>query len=82
MVEINSETDFAAKDAGFIAFADEVAAFIANNKINNTEEFLNTFRSSVELRLESDVPVANFASGGLDSTSIIKAQNDLKNRVT
>jgi len=42
IIEINSETDFAAKDAGFIAFADEVAAFIANNKINNTEEFLNT----------------------------------------
>ena len=42
IIEINSETDFAAKDAGFIAFADEGAAFIANNKINNTEEFLNT----------------------------------------
>ena len=28
------------------------------------------------MRLESDVPVANFASGGIDSTSI-KAQNDL-----
>ena len=42
IIEINSETDFAAKDAGFIAFADEVAAFILNNKINNTEELLNT----------------------------------------
>ena len=59
----------------------KIEDFIDTKKLD-TDEFINTFRSSVELRLESDVPVANFASGGLDSTSIIKAQNDLnKNEI-
>ncbi len=38
IVEINSETDFAAKDAGFLAFADEVSSFISNNKIKDISE--------------------------------------------
>jgi len=38
IVEINSETDFAAKDAGFIAFADEVSSFISENKIKDISE--------------------------------------------
>ena len=38
IVEINSETDFAAKDAGFLAFADEVSSFISDNKIKDISE--------------------------------------------
>ena len=38
IVEINSETDFAAKDAGFLAFADEVSSFISENKITDISE--------------------------------------------
>jgi len=38
IVEINSETDFAAKDAGFLAFADEVSSFISKNKIKDISE--------------------------------------------
>ena len=38
IVEINSETDFAAKDAGFLAFADEVSSFISENKIKDISE--------------------------------------------
>ena len=39
----------------------------------NKNEFFNLFNNSVESRLVSDVPVANFLSGGIDSTSIIKS---------
>ena len=42
IVEINSETDFAAKDAGFIAFADEVAAYVTNNKTKEIADFTNS----------------------------------------
>ena len=38
IIEINSETDFAAKDAGFLAFADEVSSFISENKIKDISE--------------------------------------------
>lgn len=38
IIEINSETDFAAKDAGFLAFTDEVSSFISENKIKDISE--------------------------------------------
>ena len=47
-----------------------------DNRAFKKEEFFETYYSAVNLRLESDVPVANFLSGGIDSTSIIKALND------
>ena len=36
------------------------------------------FSKSIDHRLVSDVPIANFLSGGLDSTSIVKSQFDNK----
>ena len=35
MAEINSETDFAAKDANFLEFADKVKEYISQNKITD-----------------------------------------------
>tara|TARA_X000000368_G_scaffold404209_1_gene379995 strand:+ start:18132 stop:19931 length:1800 start_codon:yes stop_codon:yes gene_type:complete len=43
-----------------------------SNKEFNQEEFHNIFSDSVNSRMESDVDVASFLSGGIDSTSIIK----------
>ncbi len=43
-----------------------------DNQEFDLEEFFSIFTESVELRLSADVPIANFLSGGLDSTSIIK----------
>jgi len=40
------------------------------------KDFLSIFSDSISKRLESDVPVANFLSGGIDSTSIIKNLNE------
>lgn len=44
------------------------------------EEFISLFEDSVWKRLESDVPVSSFISGGLDSTAVIKAisKKDIK----
>jgi elongation factor Ts len=38
LIEINSETDFASKDANFIGFADDVEGFISQNKLLNISE--------------------------------------------
>ena len=54
----------------------KIENYISNNKFDS-EEFFNIFFNAVEMRLESDVPVANFLSGGIDSTSIIKALHDM-----
>lgn len=35
LIEINSETDFAAKDANFVTFTEEVGSYISNNKVYN-----------------------------------------------
>tara|TARA_B100000902_G_C27318525_1_gene922796 strand:- start:2746 stop:4545 length:1800 start_codon:yes stop_codon:yes gene_type:complete len=43
-----------------------------SNKPFDQEEFYSIFLDSVTSRMESDVDVANFLSGGIDSTSIIK----------
>lgn len=41
LVEVNSETDFVAKDSSFIAFADDVAKTIVNSKAKTLEQLLN-----------------------------------------
>ena len=52
------------------------SSFIDDKKFSK-DEFFNLFHQSVEKRLISDVPVASFLSGGLDSTSIVKSLSDL-----
>ena len=47
----------------------------------NKNKFFNHFNNSVESRLVSDVPVANFLSGGIDSTSIIKSISKSNNEM-
>ena len=42
------------------------------------KKFIELYKSSIELRLRSDVPVGVFLSGGLDSTSIAKFSNEIK----
>tara|TARA_X000000368_G_scaffold108809_1_gene84669 strand:- start:31654 stop:33450 length:1797 start_codon:yes stop_codon:yes gene_type:complete len=44
-----------------------------DDKTFSEEEFVDLFEDSVDIRLDSDVPVSVFLSGGLDSTSIVKA---------
>ena len=44
-------------------------------------EFLDIFKDSVKIRLESDVPVSNFLSGGLDSTAVVKAAADVNENI-
>lgn len=49
-----------------------------DEKVFNFEEFIDLFEDSVYKRLESDVPVSIFLSGGLDSTAVIKAAKKFK----
>ncbi len=48
-----------------------------DNKIFNYKIFQKLFSESVRKRTISDVPLATFLSGGIDSTSIVKKLNDL-----
>lgn len=42
----------------------------------NLEEFYDLFSESIDIRAKADVPIANFLSGGIDSTSIVKNLSD------
>jgi len=50
LIEINSETDFAAKDANFVDFTNEVHDFIAKNKISDISQL---FESEIEEKRKS-----------------------------
>jgi asparagine synthase (glutamine-hydrolysing) len=43
-----------------------------DSKIFNDSEFFEHFESAIKIRQQADVPIANFLSGGIDSSSIIK----------
>ena len=49
-----------------------------DNKNFDFKEFQAVFSKSVSKRTVSDVPVATYLSGGIDSTSIVKKLNDLQ----
>ena len=49
--------------------------FVGEEKFES-KKFFELFNDSVNSRLISDVPIANFLSGGIDSTSLIKCLND------
>ena len=53
----------------------ELESFYDNKKFDE-EEFYSIFQDSVSIRTNSDVPYATFLSGGLDSSSIVKSQNE------
>ena len=48
---------------------------IDNTKFSK-DQFFEIFEESIQIRKNADVPIANFLSGGIDSTSIIKSLND------
>ncbi len=52
-----------------------------NNKPFEIEEFFDIFSESINIRTTADVPIANFLSGGIDSSSIIKNLVDNKKQV-
>ena len=42
IVELNSETDFAAKDSNFLAFSEKVKSFITENKVDDVAAFVGS----------------------------------------
>lgn len=49
----------------------EPSSFVGEENFDN-EEIMALMENSVDLRMKADVEIANFLSGGIDSTSIIK----------
>lgn len=49
----------------------DTETFVDDNKFNE-DDFFNILNESISIRSKADVDVANFSSGGIDSTSIIK----------
>ena len=47
-----------------------------DNKIFEFEKFFPILENAIKIRVNADVEVANFLSGGIDSTSIVKIQTD------
>jgi asparagine synthase (glutamine-hydrolysing) len=57
------------------------SSFVSEKKDFSSDEFNDLLANSIELRLRSDVPLAAFCSGGLDSTYIIKKLHETKRTV-
>ena len=61
LIEINSETDFAAKDTNFINFTNDVSDYIAANKISDVSEFseseIEEKRKALIQTIKKDEPV-------------------------
>ena len=53
LVEINSETDFAAKDSQFRDFAGEVAEYLINNKVTNMADLSSMFEEKRQSLIQS-----------------------------
>ena len=53
LVEINSETDFAAKDSQFKEFASDVAEHLANNQINDITDLSSIFEEKRQSLIQS-----------------------------
>tara|TARA_Y100000389_G_scaffold203602_1_gene252600 strand:- start:30117 stop:31916 length:1800 start_codon:yes stop_codon:yes gene_type:complete len=51
------------------------------SEIFERKEFINLFNDSVNIRKEADVEVASLLSGGIDSTSIVKALSEGKDNI-
>ena len=53
LVEINSETDFAAKDSQFKDFAGEVAEYLINNKVTGMDDLSSIFEEKRQSLIQS-----------------------------
>ncbi len=53
LVEINSETDFAAKDSQFKDFAIEVANYLSNNKVDDIGDLIEEFDGKRQFLIQS-----------------------------
>ena len=77
ILEINSETDFAAKDANFLAFADKVKTYITNNQVTDVDalssteieedrkSLVQTIGENIQLRRLITVSLENHSNLGL-----------------
>jgi asparagine synthase (glutamine-hydrolysing) len=60
-----------------ISFNQEIGKFDKNKHREYTQKFLQLLKTSIKMRLRSDVPVGSCLSGGLDSSTIVFLINRL-----
>src|SRR6056300_1518571 len=53
LIEINSETDFAAKDSQFKDFASELAEYLSNNKVDSISDLSSAFEEKRQSLIQS-----------------------------
>ena len=71
LLEVNCETDFAAKDNQFVEFSNQISNLLVNEKIENIDQLLNSsisgfervedFRKSVVAKLGENITIRRFA---------------------
>ena len=73
ILEINSETDFAAKDSNFLAFADKVKTYITNNQVTDVEALSSTEieedRKSLVQTIGENIQLRRIITVGLEDQS-------------
>ncbi len=68
LIEISYENNLKKKDNELFW---DISSFVDSKPFQN-DEFFSILSDAISVRNSADVPIANFLSGGLDSTSIIK----------
>ena len=71
IIEINSETDFAAKDANFLSFVDKVSAYISKNKVTNVDSLkdseLEDARKSLVQTIGENIQIRRVITSDFDN---------------
>ena len=71
IIEINSETDFAAKDANFLSFVDKVSTYISENKVTNVDSLkdseLEDARKSLVQTIGENIQIRRVITSDFDN---------------
>ena len=71
IIEINSETDFAAKDANFLSFVDKVSSYISENKVTNVDSLkdseLEDARKSLVQTIGENIQIRRVVTSDFDN---------------
>ena len=71
LIELNSETDFAAKDTNFLSFVDKVSTYISENKVTNVDSLkdseLEEARKSLVQTIGENIQIRRVITSDFDN---------------